>query len=75
VDETDVRKMLALAGGGRPRARDPRRRRAVIALATRIGPGVATDPPGPRVFPLALGAAIVVCGLLLGARSSSRTAR
>jgi hypothetical protein len=40
---------------------------AVIALATRIGPGVATDPLGPRVFPLALGAAIVVCGLLLGA--------
>jgi len=39
---------------------------AVVGLALRVEPGVQTDPLGPRVFPLALGAAIALCGLLLG---------
>lgn len=39
---------------------------AVAGLALRVEPGVETDPLGPRVFPLALGAAIALCGLLLG---------
>lgn len=39
---------------------------AVIAAAMRIDLGVQTDPLGPRVFPIALGAGIVGCGLLLG---------
>jgi putative tricarboxylic transport membrane protein len=39
----------------------------VIGLGTRLDAGVQTDPLGPRAFPLALGAAIAVCGLLLGA--------
>ena len=38
---------------------------AVVGLALRIDPGVQTDPLGPRLFPLAMGAAIGVCGLLL----------
>jgi putative tricarboxylic transport membrane protein len=38
---------------------------AVIGLGLRLDAGVQTDPLGPRVFPLALGAAIAVCGLLL----------
>lgn len=37
----------------------------VIGLALRIDPGVQTDPLGPRMFPLAMGGAIGVCGLLL----------
>jgi putative tricarboxylic transport membrane protein len=40
---------------------------AVVVLAVRIEPGVQTDPLGPRVFPLAMGTAIGVCGLLLAA--------
>lgn len=39
---------------------------AVIGLGLQVEPGVQTDPLGPRAFPLALGAAIVLCGLLLG---------
>lgn len=39
---------------------------AVIGLALRVEPGVQTDALGPRAFPLALGAAIALCGLLLG---------
>lgn len=39
----------------------------VIGLALGVTPGVQTDPLGPRAFPLALGAAIGVCGLLLAA--------
>jgi hypothetical protein len=39
----------------------------VITLARRIPPGIPTDPLGPRAFPLALGAGIALCGLLLGA--------
>jgi putative tricarboxylic transport membrane protein len=39
---------------------------AVIALALRVDPGVQTDALGPRAFPLALGGAIALCGLLLG---------
>jgi putative tricarboxylic transport membrane protein len=39
---------------------------AVIGLGLRLDAGVQTDPLGPRVFPVALGAAIAVCGLLLG---------
>jgi putative tricarboxylic transport membrane protein len=38
---------------------------AVIGLALRVEPGVQTDSLGPRAFPLALGAAIAACGLLL----------
>lgn len=37
----------------------------VVALARDITPGVLTDPLGPRFFPTALGAAILLCGLLL----------
>ena len=40
---------------------------AVILLAGQIWPGVPTDPLGPRAFPIALGAGILLCGLLLGA--------
>ena len=39
----------------------------VIGLGLGVEPGVQTDPLGPRTFPLALGAAIGVCGLLLAA--------
>jgi putative tricarboxylic transport membrane protein len=39
---------------------------AVIGLALRLDAGVQTDPLGPRAFPLALGAATALCGLLLG---------
>jgi putative tricarboxylic transport membrane protein len=39
---------------------------AVIGLALGVEPGVQTDALGPRAFPLALGAAIALCGLLLG---------
>ncbi|HEV8307614.1 MAG TPA: tripartite tricarboxylate transporter TctB family protein [Methylomirabilota bacterium] len=39
----------------------------IVALARRIEPGVLTDPLGSRAFPLALGAAIGLCGLLLAA--------
>lgn len=39
----------------------------VIALARQIGPGISTDPLGPRAFPTALGAGIALCGLLLAA--------
>ncbi len=39
---------------------------AVIAVAGTIEPGVQTDPLGPRAFPIALGAGIALCGLLLG---------
>jgi putative tricarboxylic transport membrane protein len=39
----------------------------VVALSLRIPPGVETDPLGPRLFPLGLGAAIGLCGLLLAA--------
>jgi hypothetical protein len=38
----------------------------IAALAVRVQPGVQTDPLGPGAFPLALGAAIGLCGLLLG---------
>jgi putative tricarboxylic transport membrane protein len=38
---------------------------AIVVLGLRIPPGVQTDPLGPRVFPLALGAAIGLCGVLL----------
>jgi putative tricarboxylic transport membrane protein len=37
----------------------------VIGLALGVAPGVQTDPLGPRAFPLALGAAIGLSGLLL----------
>ena len=40
---------------------------AVVALSREITPGVLTDPLGPRFFPIALGAGILLCGLLLGA--------
>lgn len=40
---------------------------AVLAVARTIPPGVPTDPLGPRAFPIALGAGIVACGVLLGA--------
>lgn len=40
---------------------------AVIAVARTIELGVQTDPLGPRAIPLALGAGIALCGLLLGA--------
>lgn len=39
---------------------------AVLAGARTIPPGVQTDPLGPGVFPAALGAGIVSCGILLG---------
>jgi putative tricarboxylic transport membrane protein len=38
---------------------------AIVVLGLEIPPGVATDPLGPRVFPLALGGAIGLCGVLL----------
>ncbi|HLE43120.1 MAG TPA: tripartite tricarboxylate transporter TctB family protein [Methylomirabilota bacterium] len=38
----------------------------IVVLARRIDPGVETDPLGPGAFPLALGAAIGLCGVLLG---------
>jgi putative tricarboxylic transport membrane protein len=38
---------------------------AVVLLGLRIPSGVQTDPLGPRVFPLALGVAIGLCGVLL----------
>jgi len=37
----------------------------VVALAREIAQGVLTDPLGPRFFPMALGIAILLCGLLL----------
>jgi putative tricarboxylic transport membrane protein len=37
---------------------------AVLALNT-IGPGVQTDPLGPRAMPVALGGGMALCGLLL----------
>ena len=39
----------------------------VIALARQITAGVRTDPLGPAAFPIALGAGIALCGLLLAA--------
>jgi len=39
----------------------------VVALSLEITPGVQTDPLGPRFFPIALGAGIALCGLLLAA--------
>ncbi|MGQ0571301.1 MAG: tripartite tricarboxylate transporter TctB family protein [Armatimonadota bacterium] len=39
----------------------------IIAVSRTIPPGVSTDPLGPRAFPIALGAGIGLCGLLLGA--------
>jgi putative tricarboxylic transport membrane protein len=38
---------------------------AIVVLSLSIAPGVRTDPLGPRVFPLALGAAIGLSGCLL----------
>jgi putative tricarboxylic transport membrane protein len=38
----------------------------VIGLSGQIQSGVHTDPLGPSVFPSALGAGIMLCGLLLG---------
>jgi putative tricarboxylic transport membrane protein len=38
----------------------------VIALGLQVPAGVQTDPLGPRAFPVALGVAIALCGLLLG---------
>lgn len=40
---------------------------AIVVGAWGIPPGVQTDPLGPRAFPLALGVAIGLCGLLLAA--------
>lgn len=37
----------------------------VMWLARSIPLGVQTDPLGPRAFPLALGAGIILCGILL----------
>jgi putative tricarboxylic transport membrane protein len=37
----------------------------IISVARRIPLGVATDPLGPRFFPIALGAMIAICGALL----------
>lgn len=39
----------------------------IVALSLEIPPGVQTDPLGPRFFPIALGAGIALCGLLLAA--------
>lgn len=39
----------------------------IVALSLEIPPGVETDPLGPRFFPLALGAGIALCGVLLAA--------
>ena len=38
---------------------------AVVAVGLKIPLGVATDPLGPRTFPVALGAGIAICGVLL----------
>ena len=40
----------------------------IIALSWEIPPGVQTDPLGPRFVPIALGAGIALCGLLLAAK-------
>jgi hypothetical protein len=39
----------------------------IILLSLEIPLGVQTDPLGPRVFPMALGLGMLVCGLLLAA--------
>ena len=39
----------------------------VVVLSGEIMLGVQTDPLGPRFFPIALGAGIALCGLLLAA--------
>lgn len=39
----------------------------IVAVGLKIPLGVATDPLGPRTFPVALGAGIAVCGILLAA--------
>lgn len=39
----------------------------IVSVARRIPLGVATDPLGPRFFPIALGAMIAICGALLAA--------
>lgn len=39
----------------------------IVAVGLKIPLGVATDPLGPRTFPVALGAGIVICGVLLAA--------
>jgi len=43
----------------------------VVWLALQVDPGVQTDPLGPRVFPLAMGAGIGVCGLLLAVSTAT----
>ncbi len=40
---------------------------SMVAVGLRIPPGVATDPLGPRAFPVALAAGIAICGALLAA--------
>lgn len=37
----------------------------VVIIGLKIPLGVATDPLGPRTFPVALGAGIALCGVLL----------
>jgi len=37
----------------------------VVMIGLKIPLGVATDPLGPRTFPVALGAGIALCGVLL----------
>lgn len=37
----------------------------IVVLSREINPGVVTDPLGPRFFPIALGAGMALCGLLL----------
>jgi putative tricarboxylic transport membrane protein len=44
---------------------------ALVALALRIPAGVETDPLGPRAFPVAMGAAIALCGLLYAAAAAA----
>lgn len=39
---------------------------AVVAVGRTIPQGIRTDPLGPGAFPIALGAGIALCGLLLG---------
>jgi hypothetical protein len=39
----------------------------VAVQARQIPPGVSTDPLGPAAFPIALGWATAICGVLLGA--------
>lgn len=39
----------------------------MAAVGLRIPPGVATDPLGPRAFPVALSAGMAICGILLAA--------